>query len=121
MKARFAAGDAELGERYVEALLPMVWTACEREDFVPEVQAMRRRVEQLVPADIRGRELKLGSGGLRDVEFAAQIADRAVMMAEGQIVADGAPATVMGNSPLFAPQTARLFPNQNWLTPEQLI
>lgn len=56
-----------------------------------------------------------------DVEFAAQIADRVVMMAEGQIVADGAPATVMGNSPLFAPQTARLFPHQNWLTPEQLI
>jgi glutamate-ammonia-ligase adenylyltransferase len=73
MKARAAAGDAELAQRYLEALMPMVWTACEREDFVPEVQAMRRRVEQLVPADIRGRELKLGSGGLRDVEFAAQL------------------------------------------------
>jgi glutamate-ammonia-ligase adenylyltransferase len=73
MKARAAAGDAELAQRYLEALMPMVWTACERDDFVPEVQAMRRRVEQLVPADIRGRELKLGSGGLRDVEFAAQL------------------------------------------------
>lgn len=73
MKARAAVGDAELGQRYLEALTPMVWTACEREDFVTEVQAMRRRVEQLVPADIRGRELKLGSGGLRDVEFAAQL------------------------------------------------
>ncbi|OBK17238.1 bifunctional [glutamine synthetase] adenylyltransferase/[glutamine synthetase]-adenylyl-L-tyrosine phosphorylase [Mycobacterium asiaticum] len=73
LKARPAAGDPELAERYLEALRPMVWTACEREDFVPEVQAMRRRVEELVPADIRGRELKLGSGGLRDVEFAAQL------------------------------------------------
>ncbi|MDT5275672.1 MAG: [glutamine synthetase] adenylyltransferase / [glutamine synthetase]-adenylyl-L-tyrosine, partial [Mycobacterium sp.] len=73
MKARAAAGDAELAQHYLEALMPMVWTACERDDFVPEVQAMRRRVEQLVPADIRGRELKLGSGGLRDVEFAAQL------------------------------------------------
>ena len=53
--------------------MPMVWIACEREDFVVEVQAMRRRVEQLVPADVRGRELKLGSGGLRDVEFAVQL------------------------------------------------
>ncbi len=53
--------------------MPMVWNACEREDFVPEVQAMRRRVEQLVPADVRTRELKLGSGGLRDVEFAVQL------------------------------------------------
>jgi glutamate-ammonia-ligase adenylyltransferase len=50
LKARAAVGDAELGERYLAALMPMVWVACEREDFVVEVQAMRRRVEQLVPA-----------------------------------------------------------------------
>jgi glutamate-ammonia-ligase adenylyltransferase len=73
MKARPAAGDAELGREYIEALTPMVWTACEREDFVPEVQAMRRRVEELVPAGVRARELKLGTGGLRDVEFAVQL------------------------------------------------
>ena len=73
LKARAAAGDAELGKQYLDALMPMVWIACEREDFVAEVQAMRRRVEQLVPADVRARELKLGSGGLRDVEFAVQL------------------------------------------------
>lgn len=73
LKARPAVGDAELGQHYMDALMPMVWTACEREDFVAEVQAMRRRVEQLVPADVRGRELKLGTGGLRDVEFAVQL------------------------------------------------
>jgi glutamate-ammonia-ligase adenylyltransferase len=73
MKARPAAGDAELGRQYIEALTPMVWTASEREDFVPEVQAMRRRVEELVPAGVRAREIKLGTGGLRDVEFAVQL------------------------------------------------
>ena len=73
LKARAAVGDLELGRRYLAALMPMVWVACEREDFVVEVQAMRRRVEQLIPADVRGRELKLGSGGLRDVEFAVQL------------------------------------------------
>ncbi|OBI46246.1 bifunctional glutamine-synthetase adenylyltransferase/deadenyltransferase [Mycobacterium kyorinense] len=73
LKARPAAGDPELGESYLSALMPMVWSACEREDFVDEVQAMRRRVEQLVPADVRSREIKLGSGGLRDVEFAVQL------------------------------------------------
>ncbi|OCB52710.1 bifunctional glutamine-synthetase adenylyltransferase/deadenyltransferase [Mycobacterium malmoense] len=73
LKARAAVGDRELAERYLAALMPMVWVACEREDFVVEVQAMRRRVEQLVPADVRGREIKLGSGGLRDVEFAVQL------------------------------------------------
>ena len=73
LKARPAVGDAELGKQYIAAVMPMVWTACEREDFVSEVQSMRRRVEQLVPADVRSREIKLGSGGLRDVEFAVQL------------------------------------------------
>jgi glutamate-ammonia-ligase adenylyltransferase len=73
LKARPAVGDADLGQRYVDALTPMVWTACEREDFVVEVQAMRRRVESLVPAGMRDREIKLGAGGLRDVEFAVQL------------------------------------------------
>ncbi|KAA0083609.1 bifunctional [glutamine synthetase] adenylyltransferase/[glutamine synthetase]-adenylyl-L-tyrosine phosphorylase [Mycolicibacterium sp. P9-64] len=73
LKARPAVGDAELGAQYLAALNPMVWTACEREDFVQEVQAMRRRVEELVPAGVRARELKLGTGGLRDVEFAVQL------------------------------------------------
>ncbi|MCT7660243.1 bifunctional [glutamine synthetase] adenylyltransferase/[glutamine synthetase]-adenylyl-L-tyrosine phosphorylase [Mycobacterium deserti] len=73
MKARPAAGDLELGRQYIDALMPMVWTASEREDFVAEVQAMRRRVEELVPADVRVREIKLGTGGLRDVEFAVQL------------------------------------------------
>ncbi|AKC38745.1 glutamate-ammonia-ligase adenylyltransferase [Mycolicibacterium phlei] len=73
LKARPAVGDPELGQAYLDALMPMVWAACERDDFVPEVQAMRRRVESLVPADLREREIKLGTGGLRDVEFAVQL------------------------------------------------
>jgi glutamate-ammonia-ligase adenylyltransferase len=73
LKARPSTGDAELGRQYIEALMPMVWTASEREDFVTEVQAMRRRVEELVPAGVRAREIKLGTGGLRDVEFAVQL------------------------------------------------
>ncbi len=73
LKARPAAGDAQLGEKYMDALMPMVWTACEREDFVVDVQAMRRRVVENVPAEVRDREIKLGYGGLRDVEFAVQL------------------------------------------------
>ncbi|HEX5143304.1 MAG TPA: bifunctional [glutamine synthetase] adenylyltransferase/[glutamine synthetase]-adenylyl-L-tyrosine phosphorylase [Mycobacterium sp.] len=73
LKARPAAGDAELGEQYMTALMPMVWMASERDDFVVDVQAMRRRVIENVPADMRDRELKLGHGGLRDVEFTVQL------------------------------------------------
>ncbi|PTR32117.1 glutamate-ammonia-ligase adenylyltransferase [Rhodococcus sp. OK519] len=73
LKARPMTGDLDLGRQYTEALGPMVWTASEREDFVPEVQAMRRRVENSVPPELRERELKLGRGSLRDVEFAVQL------------------------------------------------
>lgn len=73
LKARAMTGDVELGEKYVETLAPMVWAASEREDFVSDVQAMRRRVIENVPDEIRARELKLGTGGLRDVEFAVQL------------------------------------------------
>ncbi|MEV6947038.1 bifunctional [glutamine synthetase] adenylyltransferase/[glutamine synthetase]-adenylyl-L-tyrosine phosphorylase [Streptomyces sp. NPDC051172] len=73
LKARPVAGDIELGEEYVAALEPLVWQAAERENFVVDVQKMRRRVVENIPAAEIDRELKLGPGGLRDVEFAVQL------------------------------------------------
>ncbi|WP_138899405.1 bifunctional [glutamine synthetase] adenylyltransferase/[glutamine synthetase]-adenylyl-L-tyrosine phosphorylase, partial [Streptomyces chryseus] len=73
LKARAVAGDLALGEAYVEAVSPLVWQAAERENFVPDVQKMRRRVVDNIPAAQIDRELKLGPGGLRDVEFAVQL------------------------------------------------
>ena len=73
LKARPVAGDPELGAAYAEAVAPLVWTAAGRPDFVADVQAMRRRVEEHVRPDHADRELKLGRGGLRDVEFAVQL------------------------------------------------
>ncbi|QNN54764.1 bifunctional [glutamine synthetase] adenylyltransferase/[glutamine synthetase]-adenylyl-L-tyrosine phosphorylase [Nocardioides mesophilus] len=73
LKARPVAGDARLGREYVDTITPLVWMACEREGFVTEVQAMRRRVIEHIPAAHAGRQIKLGSGGLRDVEFAVQL------------------------------------------------
>ena len=73
LKARPVAGDVELGEAYVAALAPLVWHAAERENFVVDVQKMRRRVIENIPIAEVDRELKLGPGGLRDVEFAVQL------------------------------------------------
>jgi glutamate-ammonia-ligase adenylyltransferase len=73
LKARPVAGDAELGAAYMAALQPMVWQAAERDNFVADVQQMRRRVVAGIPAAELERELKLGPGGLRDVEFAVQL------------------------------------------------
>lgn len=73
LKARFAAGDTELGQEYLAAVQPMVWEASTRDNFVTDTRAMRRRVLDHIPAAHRERQLKLGSGGLRDVEFAVQL------------------------------------------------
>ena len=73
LKARPIAGDPELGQAYLDAVWPMVWTAVEREGFVESAQAMRRRVEEHVPRDQADRQIKLGPGGLRDVEFTIQL------------------------------------------------
>ncbi|MEV7170990.1 bifunctional [glutamine synthetase] adenylyltransferase/[glutamine synthetase]-adenylyl-L-tyrosine phosphorylase [Streptomyces sp. NPDC093224] len=73
LKARAVAGDADLGAEYIAAITPLVWQAAERENFVADVQKMRRRVVDNIPAAQVDRELKLGPGGLRDVEFAVQL------------------------------------------------
>ncbi|MEO8519489.1 MAG: bifunctional [glutamine synthetase] adenylyltransferase/[glutamine synthetase]-adenylyl-L-tyrosine phosphorylase, partial [Dermatophilaceae bacterium] len=73
LKARAVAGDKDLGREYLEAVGPLVWQAASRENFVEDVQAMRRRVEEHVPSAESARQLKLGRGGLRDVEFSVQL------------------------------------------------
>lgn len=73
LKARPMTGDMDLGQAYLDALTPMVWEASKRDSFVEDVQAMRVRVIENVPDELRDRELKLGRGGLRDVEFAVQL------------------------------------------------
>jgi [glutamine synthetase] adenylyltransferase / [glutamine synthetase]-adenylyl-L-tyrosine phosphorylase len=73
LKARPAAGDLALGEAFLDLVTPMVWRVSERDGFVGDVQAMRRRVLDNIPAKDAQRQLKLGSGGLRDVEFAVQL------------------------------------------------
>ena len=73
LKARPVAGDIELGREYVEMVAPLVWSAAERDGFVEDTQAMRRRVLDHIPSKEAERQLKLGAGGLRDVEFAVQL------------------------------------------------
>lgn len=56
-----------------------------------------------------------------DVELAAAIASRVVLMSQGEIIANGHPADVMAASPLFAPQMSRLFAGTGWLTYEDVL
>jgi energy-coupling factor transport system ATP-binding protein len=54
-----------------------------------------------------------------DVELAAAVATRVVMLAGGEVIADGDPGAVLGDSHVFAPQMTRVF-GPGWLTPEQV-
>ena len=56
-----------------------------------------------------------------DVEFAAELADRVVLLSQGEALAEGDPSVVMGASPLFAPQVAKLFPGTGWLTVDDAL
>jgi [glutamine synthetase] adenylyltransferase / [glutamine synthetase]-adenylyl-L-tyrosine phosphorylase len=73
LKARPLAGDPGLGARYVAAVAPMVWSSAGRENFVESVQRMRGRVTENIPASDVDIQLKLGPGGMRDVEFTVQL------------------------------------------------
>ena len=73
LKARPVAGDGALGRAYMDMTRPFVWSASQRPDFVHDCQRMRRRVENLIDAPLKDREIKLGRGGLRDVEFTVQM------------------------------------------------
>ena len=73
LKARFSAGDVELGNKYLDQITPFVWQAASKENFVDDVQKMRKKVEENIDDRVGERELKLAPGGLRDVEFAVQL------------------------------------------------
>lgn len=81
LKARPLAGDLDLGARYVEAVAPLVWSSAGGPHFVESVQRMRERVTENIPAAERDVQLKLGPGGLRDIEFTIQL----LQLVHGQV------------------------------------
>ncbi len=61
----------------------------------------------------RGRAVAVAT---HDVEFVAESADRVLVMAAGEVVADGPTAEVVVSSPAFAPQVAKVLAPGPWLT-----
>jgi energy-coupling factor transport system ATP-binding protein len=55
-----------------------------------------------------------------DVEFVAAVSDRVIVLADGEIVADGATADVVVASPAFAPQVAKIMTPDPWLTVDEV-
>jgi energy-coupling factor transport system ATP-binding protein len=78
----------------------------------------KARLRELVRAlAAEGRAVVLAT---HDVEFAAATADRVLVMAEGEVIADGRTADVLVASPAFAPQVAKVLAPQPWLTVDQV-
>ncbi|MER5746824.1 ATP-binding cassette domain-containing protein [Streptomyces sp. NPDC002225] len=55
-----------------------------------------------------------------DVELAAELAHRVVILSDGEVVADGETRKVVVSSPAFAPQTSKILAPQEWLTVSQV-
>jgi energy-coupling factor transporter ATP-binding protein EcfA2 len=75
--------------------------------------AKHRLVKILGELAAEGRSVVLAT---HDVEVVAEVADRAIVLAEGEIVADGPAREVVVHSPVFAPQVAKVLAPEPWLT-----
>jgi energy-coupling factor transport system ATP-binding protein len=82
-----------------------------------DYRAKRTLIEIIDLLASEGRSIVIST---HDVEFVAAAADRVVVMAEGDIVADGPTEEVVGSSPAFAPQVAKIMAPLPYLTMDQL-
>lgn len=75
IKARIAAGDIALGEAFLEQLSPFIWRRYLDFPAIADIHAMKRRVHAFKghgAVAVEGHDIKLGRGGIRDIEFFVQ-------------------------------------------------
>jgi glutamate-ammonia-ligase adenylyltransferase len=75
IKARVAAGDIEAGEEFLRQLSPFIWRKYLDFAAIADIHAMKRRVHAFKghgAIAVEGQDIKLGRGGIRDIEFFAQ-------------------------------------------------
>jgi energy-coupling factor transport system ATP-binding protein len=83
-----------------------------------DYRAKRQLAAVLADLAADGKAIVLAT---HDVEFVASVADRVVVMAEGETVADGPTASVVVSSPAFAPQVAKVLYPAEWLTVDAVV
>lgn len=75
IKARVAAGDEEAGAEFLQQLSPFIWRKYLDYAAIADIHAMKRRVHAhkgYGAIAVEGQDIKLGRGGIRDIEFFAQ-------------------------------------------------
>jgi energy-coupling factor transport system ATP-binding protein len=116
-------GDLSEGQRLILALC-IVMTAAPPLLLLDEPTrgldygAKRRLVEVLRRLVASGHGVALAT---HDVELVAEVASRVVVMAEGEIVADGPTPDILATSPAFAPQVAKILAPAAWLTVPDVV
>jgi len=77
-----------------------------------------RLIEILRERATKGKSVLIST---HDVELVAELADRVLFLADGELVSDGATREVLTSSLPFAPQVAKIFAPQKWLTVREVI
>jgi energy-coupling factor transport system ATP-binding protein len=83
-----------------------------------DYQAKRTLVQILKKVAAQQRRAVLIS--THDVELVAEVADRVLFLADGELIADGTTTEVLNASPAFAPQVAKALPHTNWITVDEV-
>jgi energy-coupling factor transport system ATP-binding protein len=83
-----------------------------------DYSAKRRLVAVLRDLALAGRAVLLAT---HDVELVAEVATRVIVLADGEVVADGAAAAVLAGSPAFAPQVAKILHPLRLLTVDEVV
>jgi [glutamine synthetase] adenylyltransferase / [glutamine synthetase]-adenylyl-L-tyrosine phosphorylase len=74
VRARFVAGNAEVGKKFIESAHKFVYQDKFEYESLIEITRLRERMElELAKESTKGKNVKLGFGGLADIEFAVQI------------------------------------------------
>jgi glutamate-ammonia-ligase adenylyltransferase len=75
IKARPVAGDTAIGERFLDTLAPFIWRKYFDYGSIADIHAMKRQIHAVrghEQVTVPGHDIKLGRGGIREIEFFVQ-------------------------------------------------
>lgn len=73
LKARPVAGDKELGDRFLEMVQPFIYRKYLDYTMIEEIREMKEEIDRRVAREeLKGKNIKLGAGGIREIEFFIQ-------------------------------------------------
>ncbi|TMJ39502.1 MAG: bifunctional [glutamine synthetase] adenylyltransferase/[glutamine synthetase]-adenylyl-L-tyrosine phosphorylase, partial [Alphaproteobacteria bacterium] len=109
IKARPVAGDLALGREFLDRLIPYIWRKYLDFAAIADVQSLKRQIHAVKghgTIAVRGHNIKLGRGGIREIEFFVQTQ---------QLIAGGRNAKLRGRRTL---DMLKVLEEAKWISPE---